>query len=102
IKGPGYAVMGTGIAGGPNRAAGAARQAIHSPLLEEGAIQGARGVLINITGSSSLGLHEVQEASALVQKVAHEDANIIFGAVHDKAVQEAGKIPVLDTGFTGH
>jgi len=99
MKGTGYAVMGTGIAGGPNRAAEAARQAIHSPLLEEGAIQGARGVLINITGSSSLGLHEVQEASALVQKVAHEDANIIFGAVHDKAVKDAVKITVIATGF---
>jgi len=99
MKGTGYAVMGTGVASGPNRAAEAARQAVHSPLLEEGAIQGARGVLINITGSSNLGLHEVQEASALVQKVAHEDANIIFGAVYDRAVKDAVKITVIATGF---
>ncbi|MBI4466535.1 MAG: cell division protein FtsZ [Acidobacteria bacterium] len=99
MKGTGYAVMGTGVASGPNRATEAARRAIASPLLEEGSVEGARGVLINITGSANLGLHEVQEASALVQKVAHEDANIIFGAVYDKALKDGVKITVIATGF---
>ncbi len=102
MKGTGYAVMGMGVARGANRAVEAARQAVASPLLEDGTIQGARGVLINVTGSSNLGLHEVQEASALVQKVAHEDANIIFGAVHDDAMKEAVKITVIATGFKDH
>jgi len=99
MKGTGYAMMGTGVARGTNRAAEAARLAVASPLLEDGAIEGARGVLINITGSNTLGLHEVQEASTLVQKVAHEDANIIFGAVYDKAMKDDVKITVIATGF---
>lgn len=99
MKGQGYAVMGTAIATGPQRATEAAQQAVASPLLEEGSIEGARGVLINITGSSSLTLQEVQEASALVQKVAHEDANIIFGAVHEETMKDAVKITVIATGF---
>lgn len=99
MKGQGYAVMGTAVASGSKRAPDAAQRAVASPLLDEGAIEGARGVLINITGSSNLTLHEVQEASALVQKVAHEDANIIFGAVHDQAMKDAVKITVIATGF---
>ncbi|MFQ5776454.1 MAG: cell division protein FtsZ [Terriglobia bacterium] len=99
MKGQGYAVMGTAVASGPNRAVEAAQRAVASPLLEDGSIEGARGVLINITGSSKLGLHEVQDASAHVQKVAHEDANIIFGAVHDEAMKDAIKITVIATGF---
>jgi cell division protein FtsZ len=99
MKGQGYAVMGTAVATGENRATEAAQRAVASPLLEEGSIEGARGVLINITGSSGLTLHEVQEASALVQKVAHEDANIIFGAVQDEALTDAVKITVIATGF---
>jgi cell division protein FtsZ len=99
MKGQGYAVMGTAMASGENRAVEAAQRAVSSPLLEEGSIEGARGVLINITGSSSLTLHEVQEASALVQKVAHEDANIIFGAVYDQAAKDEVKITVIATGF---
>ena len=99
MKGQGYAVMGTAVASGPNRAVEAAQRAVASPLLEDGSIEGARGVLINITGSSKLGLHEVQEASALVQKVAHEDANIIFGVVHDESLKDAVKITVIATGF---
>ncbi len=99
MKGQGYAVMGTATATGPKRAVEAAQQAVASPLLEEGSIQGARGVLLNITGSSSLTLHEVQEASELIQKVAHEDANIIFGAVHDENCDEEVKITVIATGF---
>ncbi|MGH6961024.1 MAG: cell division protein FtsZ [Dongiaceae bacterium] len=99
MKGQGYAVMGTGVASGSKRAVEAAQSAAASPLLEEGSIEGARGVLINVTGSSELSLHEVQEASALVQKVAHEDANIIFGAVYDEAMKDAVKITVIATGF---
>jgi cell division protein FtsZ len=99
MKGQGYAVMGTAVANGQNRAVEAARRAVASPLLEEGSIEGARGVLINITGSSSLTLHEVQAASELVQQVAHEDANIIFGAVHDQVAKNGVKITVIATGF---
>ncbi len=99
MKGQGYAVMGTGVASGSKRATEAAQRAVASPLLEEGSIQGARGVLINVTGSSEMTLHEVQEASGLVQKVAHEDANIIFGAVHDDSMKDAVKITVIATGF---
>ncbi len=99
MRGMGYAVMGTAVARGEKRAAEAARRAMASPLLEDGSIEGARGVLINVTGSSNLGLHEVQEASSLVQKVAHEDANIIFGAVEDEKMKDAVKITVIATGF---
>ena len=99
MKGQGYAVMGTGVASGSKRATEAAQRAVASPLLEEGSIQGARGVLINVTGSSEMTLHEVQEASGLVQKIAHEDANIIFGAVHDDTMKDAVKITVIATGF---
>jgi cell division protein FtsZ len=99
MKGQGYAVMGTALAHGSERARQAAQQAIASPLLAEGSIEGARGILINISGSSDLSLEEVQEASSLVQKVAHEDANIIFGAVYDEAVGDAIKITVIATGF---
>lgn len=99
MKGQGCAVMGTGIASGSDRAKEAAQRAIASPLLEEGSVEGARAVLINISGSSSLTLHEVQEATSLVQKVAHEEANIIFGAVHEEALKEEVKITVIATGF---
>ncbi len=99
MRGMGYAVMGTAVARGEKRAAEAARRAMASPLLEDGSIEGARGVLINVTGSSNLSLHEVQEASSLVQKVAHEDANIIFGAVEDEKMKDAVKITVIATGF---
>ncbi len=99
MKGMGYAVMGTSVARGKNRAVEAVKQAMSSPLLEEGSIEGARGVLLNITGSSNLGLHEVQEASAKVQEVAHEDANILFGAVEDEGMKDSVKITVIATGF---
>ncbi len=84
MAGMGYAVMGTATAKGERRAMEAAQKAIASPLLEAGAIDGARGILINITGSSSLKLAEVNEASTIIQSAAHEDANIIFGAVLDE------------------
>ena len=99
MAGMGYAVMGTAIATGPDRALTAARQAMASPLLEAGAIDGARGILINISGSSSLKLNEVNEASTIIQSAAHEDANIIFGAVLDEAMGENVKITVIATGF---
>jgi cell division protein FtsZ len=95
----GYAVMGTAIAKGERRATDAAQAAISSPLLEAGAIDGARGILINITGSSSLKLAEVNEASTIIQSAAHEDANIIFGAVQDEKMKDDLKITVIATGF---
>jgi cell division protein FtsZ len=95
----GYAVMGTATASGPRRATEAAQKAIASPLLEAGAIDGARGILINITGSASLKLAEVQEACSIIQSAADEDANIIFGAVLDEKMKDAVKITVIATGF---
>ena len=99
MAGMGHAVMGTAIRSGSNRAIEAAQAAMASPLLEAGAIDGARGILINITGSSSLKLSEVNEASSLIQSAAHEDANIIFGAVLDEKMGEEVKITVIATGF---
>jgi cell division protein FtsZ len=99
MAGMGYAVMGTATASGPNRTAEAAQRAIASPLLEAGAIDGARGILINITGSASLKLAEVQQACTIIQSAAHEDANIIFGAVMDEKMKDAVKLTVIATGF---
>ena len=99
MAGMGYSVMGTAVRSGPDRAREAAMAAMASPLLEAGAIDGARGILINITGSSSLKLNEVNEASTLIQNAAHEDANIIFGAVLDEKMGEDVKITVIATGF---
>src|SRR5436190_8095589 len=95
----GYAVMGTANANGSRRATEAAQKAIASPLLKAGAIDGARGILINITGSTSLKLAEVQQACSIIQSAAHEDANIIFGAVMDEKMKDAVKITVIATGF---
>ena len=99
MAGMGYAVMGTASANGSRRAIEAAQKAIASPLLEAGAIDGARGILINITGSASLKLSEVQEACSIIQSAAHEDANIIFGAVLEEKMKDAVKITVIATGF---
>jgi cell division protein FtsZ len=99
MAGMGYAVMGTAARTGTNRAVDAAVAAMASPLLEAGAIDGARGILINITGSSSLKLSEVNEASSIIQNAAHEDANIIFGAVLDETMGDEVKITVIATGF---
>src|SRR5919109_3315410 len=99
MAGMGYAVMGTATANGARRATDAAQKAIASPLLEAGAIDGARGILINITGSSSLKLAEVQEACSIIQGAAHEDANIIFGAVLDDKAKDTVKLTVIATGF---
>ena len=99
MAGMGYAVMGTAMRSGQNRAVEAAQAAMASPLLEAGAIDGARGILINITGSSSLKLSEVNQASTLIQTAAHEEANIIFGAVLDETMGDEVKITVIATGF---
>ncbi|MBM4269681.1 MAG: cell division protein FtsZ [Deltaproteobacteria bacterium] len=95
----GMAMMGAAIAEGENRAVEAAQRAISSPLLDDISIQGARGVLINITGGSDLSLHEVNEAATLIQEEAHEDANIIFGAVIDETMGDKLRITVIATGF---
>jgi len=97
----GMAMMGCGIASGENRAVEAAQKAVSSPLLEDISIQGAQGVLINITGSPDLSLHEVNEAATLIQEAAHEDANIIFGAVIDERMGDEIRITVIATGFGG-
>src|SRR6266849_3369693 len=99
MAGMGYAVMGTATAAGEHRTVEAAQRAIASPLLEAGAIDGARGILINITGSASLKLAEVQQACTIIQGAAHEDDNIIFGAVLDEKMKDAVKITVIATGF---
>jgi len=96
----GVALMGTGVGRGDSRAVDAARAAISSPLLEDLSIDGARGVLINITGSDDMTLFEVNEASTLVQEAAHEDANIIFGAVLDEEMPEGEvRVTVIATGL---
>ncbi len=96
----GMALMGTGIGRGDNRAVEASRAAISSPLLEDLSIEGARGVLINITGGSDMTLYEVNEAASLVQEAAHEDSNIIFGAVIDESMpEEEVRVTVIATGL---
>ena len=95
----GFALMGAASATGENRALEAAQQAISSPLLEDVSINGARGVLINVTGGSDLSLFEVNEAATLIQGEAHEDATIIFGAVIDEAIEDELRITVIATGF---
>ena len=91
--------MGAGRARGENRAIEATQQAISSPLLEEATIQGAKGVLINITGGPDLTLYEVNVASTIIREAADEDANIIFGAVIDENLRDEMKITVIATGF---
>jgi cell division protein FtsZ len=95
----GLALMGTGLARGENRAVEAAQRAISSPLLEDNSIQGARGVLLNITGGPDMSLFEINEASSLIQAEAHEDANIIFGTVIDENMADEIRITVIATGF---
>ena len=95
----GLALMGTGMATGENRAVEAAQKAISSPLLEDNSIQGARGVLLNITGGPDMTLYEINEASSLIQSEAHEDANIIFGTVVDETMTEEIRVTVIATGF---
>ncbi len=95
----GMALMGTGQAAGENRALEAAQQAISSPLLEEAAIDGARGILFNVTGGPDFTLHEIHEAAQLIQEAAHEDANIMFGAVVDENMRDEVRVTVIATGF---
>ena len=99
MSGMGLAVMGTGVGGGETRAVDAATKAISSPLLEDASVEGARGVIINVTGGPELSLIEVSEATAIIHSAAHEDANIIFGAVIDPAMEGQVKITVIATGF---
>ncbi|HHW15004.1 MAG TPA: cell division protein FtsZ [Firmicutes bacterium] len=96
----GSALMGIGMASGEDRAVTAARAAISSPLLEA-SIEGARGVLLNITGGADLGLHEVNEAAEIVAACADQDANIIFGAVIDERLKDEVRVTVIATGFEG-
>jgi len=95
----GMAIMGTGVAEGENRATVAATAAVSSPLLEDASVQGARGVIINVTGGRDLKLSEINDASDIVYQAAHEDANIIFGAVEDPSMEGRVKITVIATGF---
>jgi cell division protein FtsZ len=95
----GVALMGTGTAAGEGRALAAARQAVESPLLEDVQIDGATGILINITGGPDMTLVEVNQACSLVQEAAHEDANIIFGSVISDEMADKLKITVIATGF---
>lgn len=99
MSGMGLALMGAGRASGENRAWEATQQAISSPLLEEATIQGAKGVLINITGGADLTLFEVNEASSIIREAADDDANIIFGAVIDESMHDEMKLTVIATGF---
>jgi cell division protein FtsZ len=99
MQSKGMALMGTGSAIGEGRVEEATRMAVSSPLLEDVSIAGARGVLINVTGPSSLGLAEINDAVSIIQNEAHEDANIIFGAVIDEEMGEAVCVTVIATGF---
>lgn len=102
MKDMGFALMGASSASGENRAVEAAGHAISSPLLEDISINGARGVLINVTGGPDMGLLEVNEAATLIQEEAHEDATIIFGAVIDENLEDELRITVIATGFGGN
>src|SRR3954454_9081347 len=99
MSGMGLAIMGTGLSEGEGRAMAAANAAISSPLLEDASVKGARGVIINVTGGPDLSLIEVSEASAIIQEAAHDEANIIFGAVVDQSMTGKVKITVIATGF---
>jgi cell division protein FtsZ len=99
MAGMGLAIMGTGIGEGEGRAMAAANAAVSSPLLEDASVKGARGVIINVTGGPDLSLIEVSEASAIIQEAAHDEANIIFGAVVDPKMEGRVKITVIATGF---
>lgn len=99
MQGMGIALMGTGSSQGENRAVEATQRAIASPLLEEASIEGAKGILVNITGGPDLTLHEVNEASTIIREAADDEANIIFGAVIDERMADNMKITVIATGF---
>ena len=99
MHGMGMALMGTGVSTGEHRAVEAAQRAISSPLLEEASIEGAKGVLINITGGADMTLFEVHEAASIIQEAADEEANIIFGTVIDPKMKDEIKVTVIATGF---
>lgn len=99
MKGMGMAFLGTGLASGENRAIEGAQRAISSPLLVDNSIEGAHGVLINITGGTDVTLHEVSKASDLIYNLVHPDANIIFGTVIDETMKDTVKVTVIATGF---
>jgi cell division protein FtsZ len=99
MHGMGMALMGTGVSSGEHRAVEAAQRAISSPLLEEASIEGAKGVLINITGGADMTLFEVHEAASVIQEAADEEANIIFGTVIDPKMKDEVKVTVIATGF---
>jgi cell division protein FtsZ len=100
MKGMGQAVMGTGVGQGENRAVEAAQRAISNPLLEDTSIEGAKGVVVNITGGADLSLAEAAEATALITKVADPGANVIYGIVTDEAMGNVVKVTVIATGFS--
>jgi cell division protein FtsZ len=100
MSGMGMAMMGTGVGRGANRALDAAQKAVASPLLDETSIEGAKGILINFTGGRDLSIHEVEEGARIVQEAAHEEANIIFGAVLDPTLEDEVRMTVIATGFT--
>jgi cell division protein FtsZ len=100
MSGMGMALMGAGVGRGEHRALDAAQKAVASPLLDDTSIEGAKGILINFTGGPDLSIHEVEEAARIVQEAAHEEANIIFGAVIDPALEDEVRITVIATGFT--
>jgi cell division protein FtsZ len=102
MENQGMALMGTGIAAGEGRAETAANQAVNSPLLEDVTIDGATGVLINITGNYDMKLHEINRAATLIQEAADDDVNIIFGAVYDESLGDQIKVTVIATGFDHH
>src|SRR5215213_1521918 len=99
MHGMGMALMGTGVSSGEHRAVEAAQRAISSPLLEEASIEGAKGVLINVTGGPDMTLFEVHEAASIIQEAADEEANIIFGTVIDPKMKDEVKVTVIATGF---
>ncbi len=99
MSGMGMALMGAGTGKGEHRALDAAQKAVASPLLDETSIEGAKGILINFTGGPDLSIHEVEEAARIVQEAAHEEANIIFGAVIDPNLGDEVRITVIATGF---
>jgi cell division protein FtsZ len=100
MSGMGMALMGAGVGRGEHRALEAAHKAVASPLLDETSIEGARGILINFTGGPDLSLHELDEAARVVQEAAHDEANIIFGAVIDPHLTDELRMTVIATGFT--
>ncbi len=100
MSGMGMALMGAGVGKGEHRALDAAQKAVASPLLDDTSVEGAKGILINFTGGPDLSIHEVEEAARIVQEAAHEEANIIFGAVIDPNLEDEVRITVIATGFT--